>query len=137
MKVLLGTNVILDFYCKREEFYEYAAAIFDNACMGEIDLYVSPKSFVDFFYITRKDFTIGQRYEILRGLLEVCRVVTTDEKVIERALSIVMPDFEDMVQMHSATLAFLDCIVTRNVKDYQIATIPVMTPKEFINSIKQ
>ena len=29
MKVLIDTNVLLDFYCEREDFYQDAANIFD------------------------------------------------------------------------------------------------------------
>ena len=32
MKVLIDTNVLLDFYCEREDFYQDAANIFDFAC---------------------------------------------------------------------------------------------------------
>lgn len=132
MKVLIDTNIILDFYCCRQEFYDNAAAIFDKACRGEIELWVSPISFVNFFYITRKDFTVSERYDILRGLLEVCRITPTDERVIASALSVDIPDFEDMVQLHSAVLSSVDCIVTRNVKDYVSSPIPVLAPSDFL-----
>ena len=58
MKVFIDTNVLLDFYCQREDFYQNAADIFDLACKGVIEIWVSPISFVNFFYITRnvKDF---------------------------------------------------------------------------------
>ena len=37
MKVLIDTNVLLDFYCQREDFYQDAANIFDLACRGKIE----------------------------------------------------------------------------------------------------
>lgn len=133
MKVLIDTNVILDFYCQRKEFYENAAHIFELACNGKIEIWISPISFVNFFYITRKDYTIAERYDILRGLLEICNIPQTDESVLRNALAVDIPDFEDMVQLHSAILVKADCIVTRNTKDFISATIPVLTPAEFIS----
>lgn len=132
MKVLIDTNVILDFYCRRQDFYNNAATIFDKACCGEIELWVSPISFVNFFYITRKSFTVAERYDIMRGLLEVCHIANADKQVLLNALSVDVPDFEDMVQLHSAVLASVDCIVTRNVKDFTSASIPVLTPADFL-----
>lgn len=132
MKVLIDTNIILDFYCNRQDFYENSACIFDKACRGDIELWVSPISFVNFFYITRKDYSVTQRYEIMRGLLEICHIVQTDEHVIKNALSVDIPDFEDMVQLHSAILSNVDCVITRNVKDFIASNIPVLTPAEFL-----
>lgn len=134
MKVLIDTNVLLDFYCQREDFYQNAASIFDLACNEEIELWVSPISFVNFFYITRKVYTTEQRYEILRGLMQICKIANTDERVLSSALSDIVPDFEDMVQFHSARLISADCIITRNIKDFMTATIPVMTPSQFLST---
>ena len=89
--------------------------------------------FVNFFYITRKTYTVEQRYEILRGLMQICYIASTDKFVLSDALSVVVPDFEDMVQYHSARLISADCIVTRNVKDFATATaVKVMTPSQFL-----
>lgn len=134
MKVLIDTNVLLDFYCQREDFYQDAADIFDLAYNGDIELWVSSISFVNFFYITRKEYTIEQRYEILRGLLEICHVANADYQVLSDALSEIIPDFEDMVQYHSARQISADCIVTRNVKDFATSTIKVLTPSQFLRS---
>lgn len=133
MKVLIDTNVLLDFYCQREDFYQPAADILDLACNDDIELWVSAISFVNFFYITRKEYTIEQRFEILRGLMQICHVAGADEQVIYSALLKTVPDFEDMVQYHSARSVSVDCIITRNVKDFMNADIPVMTPTEFLD----
>lgn len=133
MKVFIDTNVLLDFYCQREDFYQDAACIFDLACNGKIEIWVSPISFVNFFYITRKEYTVEQRYEILRGLMQICNIAGADKFVLSDALSNTIPDFEDMVQYYSARLVAADCIVTRNVKDFATATtIAVMTPSQFL-----
>lgn len=132
MKILIDTNVLLDFYCQREDFYQPAAYIFDLACNGKIEIWVSPISFVNFFYITRKEYTIEQRYEILRGLMQICNIASTDKFVLSEALSKIVPDFEDMVQYHSALLVSADCIVTRNIKDFPVTTMPIMTPTQFL-----
>ena len=42
-------------------------------------------------------------------------------------------DFEDAVQHASAVAAGLDGIITRNVVDYQMSSLPVFTPLEYIS----
>lgn len=51
MKVFLDTNVIIDFYNRREEFFRPAALIMDLALRKEIELAVSSLSFVTAFYL--------------------------------------------------------------------------------------
>lgn len=46
MKALIDTNVLIDFYCQRDDFYQNAASIFDLACEGKIEIWISPISFV-------------------------------------------------------------------------------------------
>jgi hypothetical protein len=41
-------------------------------------------------------------------------------------------DFEDALQYHCALAANCDIIVTRNVKDFKKAEIPVITPDEYL-----
>ena len=42
-------------------------------------------------------------------------------------------DFEDVVQHATAVDAGLDGIITRNVVDYQMSSLPVFTPPEYIS----
>ena len=67
--------------------------------------------------------------------MQICHIATTDERVLTGALFEIVPDFEDMVQYHSARIASTDYIVTRNVKDFTTATIPVLTPAQFLEKL--
>lgn len=136
MRVFIDTNVLLDFYCQREDFYQNAASIFDLACNGNIELWISSISFVNFFYITRKEYSVEQRYDILRGLMQICHVASIDKDVLTNALAEIIPDFEDMIQYHSARFVEADCIITRNVKDFATVEIPVFTPSQFLSNRK-
>ena len=135
MKLLLDTNVIIDYCCHRPSFYEVSAEIFRRAFAGEYEVLVTPTTLVNFFYITRKAYTVEERYDILNDLLTICRVATTDEDVVHDAVSSHSRDFEDMVQLHSAVHAHLDAIITRNVQDFSSSAIPVLTPSDFLASL--
>ena len=56
--------------------------------------------------------------------------------LIEKGLNSDFSDFEDSLQYFSALRTECDIIITRNGKDFKKSQIPVMTPDEFLNSIK-
>ena len=43
-----------------------------------------------------------------------------------------MQDFEDAVLAEAAALAGADIIVTRNTRDFSRASLPALTPQEFL-----
>ena len=45
-------------------------------------------------------------------------------------------DYEDAVQHASAFESGLDAIITRNVKDYKNARLPIFTPDDFLQHLK-
>ena len=56
--------------------------------------------------------------------------VTGDECL--DALASAISDYEDAVIERSAVKAKMDCIITRNVKDYQNGMVKAMLPDDFI-----
>ena len=42
-------------------------------------------------------------------------------------------DYEDAVMIETAKRSGIDCIVTRNERDYSKSSVTVYTPKQFIN----
>lgn len=58
-----------------------------------------------------------------------------DEKVIDLFLASDFKEFEDAVQCYSAINAKVDCLITRNKRDYVNNILPVLTPEEFLVAI--
>ena len=46
-------------------------------------------------------------------------------------------DFEDAVMIGTAKRSQMDCIVTRNQKDYAKSSVTVFTPEKFIEILEQ
>lgn len=133
MIVFLDTNVIIDFYAQREDFYRPAALIIDLAQRKEIEIAVSSTSFVNAFYILRKKYDKESLYCYMKGLADLCHITPVDRSVVGKALEVRWDDFEDCTQALSAVEIQADVIVTRNVADFQSSTIKVMTPSDFLN----
>nr|WP_205943630.1 hypothetical protein [Pedobacter cryophilus] len=58
-----------------------------------------------------------------------------DDKIIDLALNSDFKDFEDDIQYYSAIENKLDIIITRNIKDFKLSKIPVLTAKDYLNII--
>ena len=62
------------------------------------------------------------------GLLEYAQVAPTTTDDVRYALELLMPDFEDAMQVAAARACNARFIVTRNVRDYAQSPIPSLTP---------
>lgn len=56
-----------------------------------------------------------------------------DEEQYKKALSMVAPDFEDLLQYMCASNAACDFIITNNTRLFLFSNIPVLTPSQFLN----
>lgn len=135
MKVFLDTNVVIDFYDQRDEFYYPAAIIFDLAYKGKIQLYVSATTFVNAFFLLRKSYSRTDLYQSMTGLASLCIITGVDSDIIKRCLAMERKDFEDSVQYESALLCQVDVIVTRNIKDFKDFASNVQSPADFLKSV--
>lgn len=133
MRVFLDTNIIIDFYAAREQYYRPAAVLIDLAERKEIEIAVSATTFVNAFYLLRRQFNSAELYRSMRALADLCVITPIDKVIIEKALSLDWIDFEDCAQTISAESVKADVIITRNVKDFQGSHLLVKTPIDFLN----
>lgn len=134
MKVFLDTNIIIDFYDKRGDFYYPAAIIFDLANKNKISLFVSAVTFVNAFFLLRKSYSHEELYKSMRELSTLCQITRVDSAIIRKCLEKERKDFEDGVQYESALIKNVDVVVTRNTKDFLDFATNVQTPSEFLDS---
>lgn len=98
MNVFLDTNVIIDFYARREDFFLPASIIIDLAYHKKISIFVSSLTFVNAYYILGRTYKIDSLLEKLESLAKLCHITSVDESTIKGAFTCEGPDFEDMVQ---------------------------------------
>lgn len=84
-------------------------------------------------YLLRKNQNFRQ---LLYNFRQLTDVSLADEKVVDAALTSAFDDFEDAMQYHSALTSNVEMIITRNVKDFTMFQIPVLTPHEFLQSVR-
>jgi predicted nucleic acid-binding protein len=137
MKAFLDTNVMLDFLGEREPFYLSAAKIATLADKGKIEIVVSALSYATVSYFLTKFEGIEMTKDKLRKFKVISKICELDEKIIEKGLNSDFSDYEDSLQYFSSLRQDCDILITRNVKDFKDAQILVMTPDEFLNSLRK
>jgi len=134
MKVFLDTNIVIDFLLNRGGEINSVITILQLGNAKYLDLYVSDLSIANIAYITRKDISKEVFFCTMKSLLKFFSVTSMGEVVIKDAIDAVWNDFEDSLQYLSARQANVDCIITRNIKDFERSEIPVFTPSGFLNT---
>ena len=134
-RLFLDTNIVVDLLAKREPFYKDAVRLFTMAYNKQVELVVAPISYTTASYLLRHHGSEGVR-NLLANFRQLSHVATTDERVIDDSIASLFADFEDAVQYYTAQKVKADVIITRNVDDFALAKLPVMTTAEYLASTK-
>ncbi len=131
-KVFVDTDIVLDLLSNREPFYTHSAYLFSEADKGKTKTYVSSLSFSNLNYILSRQYSPDQARKKLLKFKTLVTVLAVTDKVVELALSSDFKDFEDGLQYFTAIENNIRTLLTRNLKDYKSAEIPVMTAEQFL-----
>src|SRR4030042_1556754 len=134
-KVLIDTDVILDFFFDRKPFSEYAAKILSLCELKIIQGFVTSVIYSNVYYLLRQTAKHEKVIEKLNKLLTITDVLIIDKEVLVRALCSNFKDFEDALQNYAAVKAgIIDTILTRNIRDFKNSEIGVLTPEEYLKT---
>lgn len=136
MRVLLDTNVVLDFVLQRQPFFIEADQIFLRLRNNKFKGFVSPITPINVFYTTRKEIDKTSAFIAIEELLNLVEISKSNNQIYQNALSINFNDYEDAVQHECAIAENLDAIVTRNPKDFKNALVKVFSPDEFLQHLQ-
>ena len=136
MRILIDTNVFLDYFLEREGQFLDAENLFRNCYKHKHQIYVTSISLRDIGYvIQRTTHNAKKAKEFQMATYQICSKVIgiSSDDAIESLYSD-MSDYEDSLQVEAAKSEMLDLIVSDNVKDFRASNFPVISPKDF-NSI--
>ncbi len=135
-KVLIDTDVILDFFFDRKPFSDDSAIILSLCEQGKLQGFITPVIVSNTYYLLRRTAQHGKVIEKLKQLLTITNVLQMNKLVIENALNSKFKDFEDALQ-HFAAVDYgeIEVIITRNTKDFKNSEIGVMSPDSFVKLI--
>lgn len=135
MKVLIDTNVIIDFLVNREPYAKEAVHILELCSDKKIEGHIAAHTISNLFFILRKNYSISHRKEMISALCNIFEISSIDKnKIIQSTLNDSFNDFEDCLQFECAKEVNADYIITRNPSDFINSSIKVIEPKDFLSS---
>lgn len=136
LKLLLDTNIVIDFLNERHPFYEGARLMMICGRVGEFDLKITSSQFTDLVYIlsdggkkSKIEFTLKQ----LRGLRTFIDVIPIDSEDIDLMLNSDWSDPEDFLLYKAAEKNKVDALVSRNKNDFDPDIIPIFNCEELFD----
>lgn len=130
MRVLIDTNIVLDFLQEREPFVENAAKLFECIDAREIEGFIAATTITNIYYIIRRVAGKAVAQDAITQVLNDLNICAVDLEILEQALALNFEDFEDAVQYACAVAHGVDAIVTRDASGFINAEIPVVLPEE-------
>ena len=134
MRVLIDTNVVLDYMQNREPFASDAEFIMGKCFEKELSGGIAAHSVTNIFYILRRAKVpvdiCRANLKLICILLEVVGISKAD--ILSILEDSKFNDIEDCLQNKCAKTYRADYIITRNIRDFSGSDIPCIEPREFI-----
>lgn len=136
LRIFIDTNVALDLLLSREPFVADALQIFALSENDDIELCISTDALSTIFYVVEKNKNAAKAREAISKLLDFVTLCALDEGSVLKGMALGLTDIEDAFVCAVAQKAGASVIVTRNLKDFIGAPLPVQSPAEFLASWK-
>lgn len=132
-KILIDTDVILDFLFDRKPFSDDASQILSLCELNIIQGYITPVIISNVYYLLRQTAKHEKVIESIKQLLTFIDILVMDTDVVIKALNSPFKDFEDALQNYAAeNNVEIKIIITRNSKDYKNSNLGVITPENYL-----
>lgn len=131
-RALADTNVVLDVLLDRHPHVTGSAAVWVAVEAGAAKGFLAAHAITTIHYLVRKELGIARANRTISAMLRVFEVAAVDAAVIQEALRLALPDFEDSVTAAAAQLAECDFIVTRDLKGFRGSPIRPVTPEALL-----
>jgi predicted nucleic acid-binding protein len=130
VRVLVDTNVVLDWLLDRKPWADQAQPLWDARDAGRVVVYLPASVLTDIFYIIRRQAGIPAAFTAVDRLFDSFGLFAIDAPLLQQARALPGNDFEDNVQIACAMNAQLDLIITRNPADFRLSSVPVIEPSD-------
>ncbi len=88
MRVLIDTNIVLDFLLQREPFFQDAELLFQEIDAGQVVGYVTATTLTDIFYISRRHTrSVEQARQAISETLTAMVICPVNRAVLESAFN--------------------------------------------------
>ncbi len=131
-KLLLDTNVLLDFMVEERPESDCAVEVFRRCAGGAAKGIVCTGSLKDVYYLGQKYLGEQAARDFVRAFLRIFDIAPVDKALCMTAVNSDEPDFEDGLVRASAEENRADFILTRDVAAFRRSTVRAVTPSCYL-----
>lgn len=135
MDLLIDTNIAIDVFTKRMQFFNSSKKVLDYCIQDGCRGVFWTGEITAIHYLLLKPLDKEAAREYVRMVLALYEVVDVTPEDMEAAVDSGMSDFEDAVLAYCAKRAKVDYIITRNTKDFEGSPVKAITPDDFLQRI--
>ncbi len=132
MKILFNTDIVLDLLLDRQPHSLFAGKLFSRVEGGAVSGYLCATAVTTFHYLAAKVIGARRARAEVDRLLSLFEIAPVNRGVLTGALQAGFSDFEDAVTHEAARQVDAQAIVTRNLRDFRRAAIPVYSPGDML-----
>lgn len=132
LSLVIDINVILDVLLDRAPFATASAAVWWKVEAGSHRGLLAAHAFPTIHYLIRKSHGSQKSDEAVARLRVVFGVASVDSVVVDRAVQLAFPDFEDALTAASAERAGAKYIVTRDLKGFLRSPVQAVLPEQIL-----
>ena len=136
MRVLLDTNVVIDLFTKRPPDGSLSQKFLIMREFGDVELWVSEKSFTDVFYVLHKGFSSERIHAAFQESFQWFNLCSVEGNDIRAVTQQKWEDFEDCLINYCAEKVKADYLITQDASGFARAHIPVASPEEFFELVE-
>lgn len=131
-KIFVDTNILLDLLFQRRGFFLDAKRLFNYSKSRNINIFISAISINTIYYLLQKKFTKEHSKHLLEYIYDITDILPFDENIIFLAHQSSFKDLEDGFQYFTAKEHHIPFLVTRNIKDFAVDDLSVLSPQQFL-----
>lgn len=137
MKLLLDTNVIIDYLSKQAPFFENAELVVTAGYFGDAQLWASVQSFKDALFVLSHYASPESIQAAVSKLLEIVNPIDLTGNNIATAATLQWHDTEDCLVALGAQKAHATYIITRDQKGFERSMVPAISPAEWLAEMQE
>ena len=134
MKIIVDTNVILDFLLSREPHVADTRDLFKMIAQEKVEAFITASSVTDIYYVIAKRLGDATARESIRHLLNILGIITVDGNDCSDAFDLPIVDFEDALVTVCANREDVNYIVSNDKEFLKVdaSLIAVVSARSFL-----
>ena len=133
-KIFIDSDVILDVLLHRDPYFIDSQQVVAQIELNKVKGFTSSLILANCHYIVENLKNRQKADNAIHKLRSILTILPFADKEIGESLSSSFKDFEDGIQHFIAINNNIPLLVTRNIKDFSMGSLTILTPKDFMNS---